>query len=393
VFFLKSAICFFIFPQINNALILREKERERDLEIHTPRNSTMSSRGGGGGGHPGGCTIFVGNLPYDIRERELDDLFYKFGRITHIKIPRCNHPPAFAFIEFEDKRDAEDAQYYRDGYEFDGNRLRVEISKGSSYGGGGGGREDRGGGRGGGGGGGRFGADERGRGSFDRPRRTDFCVIVRNLPPRASWQDLKDFFRRSGKVTYANAFVDSNTGEQIGEVDFEYLTDAENACDDCDGIEFENRFGVSKIQCDLKNYRKERGGMKGGYDDQDGRDGRGGGKRYSNDEDDYRYDDKINDKKNNRESSGKKRGRSRSRSYSRSRSRSPSPGEKKRRSDKYQRGRSRSRSRSPPRGGRDEDDGDAKNDYKKKSSRGTYSRSPSPRDNRGAYRSSPRDVD
>jgi arginine/serine-rich splicing factor 1/9 len=359
----------------------------------------MSSRGGGGGGQPGGCTIFVGNLPYDIRERELDDLFYKFGRIAHIKIPRCNHPPAFAFIEFEDKRDAEDAQYYRDGYEFDGNRLRVEISKGSSYGGGGGGgREDRGrGGGGGGGGGGRFGADERGRGgggggrgSFDRPRRTDFCVIVRNLPPRASWQDLKDFFRRSGKVTYANAFVDSNTGEQIGEVDFEYLTDAENACDDCDGIEFENRFGVSKIQCDLKNYRKERGGMKGGYDDQDGR---GGGKRYSNDEDDYRYDDKINDKKNNRESSGKKRGRSRSRSYSRSRSRSPSPGEKKSRSDKYQRGRSRSRSRSPPRGGRDEDDGDAKNDYKKKSSRGTYSRSPSPRDNRGAYRSSPREVD
>ena len=36
-------------------------------------------------------------------------------------------------------------------------------------------------------------------------------------------------------MTYANAFVDSKTGEQIGEVDFEYLTDAENACDDCEG--------------------------------------------------------------------------------------------------------------------------------------------------------------
>ena len=227
----------------------------------------------------------------------------------HIKLPRCNHPPAFAFIEFEDKRDAEDAQYYRDGYEFDGNRLRVEISKGSSGGGGfGGTRDDRGGGGGGRGGGGRFGgsADERGggrggRGSFERPRRTDFCVVVRNLPPRASWQDLKDFFRRSGKVTYANAFIDSNTGEQIGEVDFEYLTDAENACDDCDGIEFENRFGVSKIQCDLKSFKKEGGGGK---------------RRYSNDEDAYRNNNNINSKK---ESSGKKRGRS----YSRSRSPSP----------------------------------------------------------------------
>ena len=57
-------------------------------------------------------------------------MFYKYGRIVHIKLPRCNHPPAFAFIEFEDKRDAEDAQYYRDGYEFDGNRLRVRLVKG-----------------------------------------------------------------------------------------------------------------------------------------------------------------------------------------------------------------------------------------------------------------------
>ena len=74
------------------------------------------SRGGGGGNNNNNNTIFVGNLPLDIRERELDDLFYKYGRIVHIKLPRCNHPPAFAFIEFEDKRDAEDAQYYRDGY-------------------------------------------------------------------------------------------------------------------------------------------------------------------------------------------------------------------------------------------------------------------------------------
>ena len=57
-------------------------------------------------------------------------MFYKFGRIEYIKIPRCSHPPAFAFVEFEDRRDAEDAAYARDGYEFDGSKLRVEISKG-----------------------------------------------------------------------------------------------------------------------------------------------------------------------------------------------------------------------------------------------------------------------
>ena len=39
--------------------------------------------------------IYVGNLPMDVRERELDDIFYKFGRITDIAIRRPNRPPAF----------------------------------------------------------------------------------------------------------------------------------------------------------------------------------------------------------------------------------------------------------------------------------------------------------
>ena len=63
--------------------------------------------------------IYVGNLPRDVRERELDDLFYKFGRISEITIKG-----PFAFISFEDSRDAEDAVHGRDGYDFAGGRLR-----------------------------------------------------------------------------------------------------------------------------------------------------------------------------------------------------------------------------------------------------------------------------
>nr|GMD81747.1 serine/arginine-rich splicing factor SR34A-like isoform X1 [Ipomoea batatas] len=48
-------------------------------------------------------TIYVGNLPADIKEREVEDLFYKF----------------------ENALDAEDAIRGRDGYNFDGCRLRV----------------------------------------------------------------------------------------------------------------------------------------------------------------------------------------------------------------------------------------------------------------------------
>jgi len=84
------------------------------------------------------CRIFVGNLPIDIREREVEDLFYKYGRIRDIDLKTPSRPPAFAFVTFDDHRDAEDAIYGRDGYSFDGARLRVEISKGdrAKFGGG-----------------------------------------------------------------------------------------------------------------------------------------------------------------------------------------------------------------------------------------------------------------
>jgi RNA recognition motif-containing protein len=46
----------------------------------------------------------AGNLPLDVRERELDDLFYKYGRIRGIDLKTPSRPPAFAFVDFEDPR-------------------------------------------------------------------------------------------------------------------------------------------------------------------------------------------------------------------------------------------------------------------------------------------------
>ena len=45
----------------------------------------------------------------DVKESEIDDLFYKYGRIRDIEIKRPQRPPAFCFISFDDYRDAEDA--------------------------------------------------------------------------------------------------------------------------------------------------------------------------------------------------------------------------------------------------------------------------------------------
>jgi arginine/serine-rich splicing factor 1/9 len=54
--------------------------------------------------------------------------------IRDIELKTPSRPPAFAFVSFEHYLDAEDAIRNRDGVEFEGNRLRVEMSRSSDYG-------------------------------------------------------------------------------------------------------------------------------------------------------------------------------------------------------------------------------------------------------------------
>ena len=46
-------------------------------------------------------------------------------RIIEIDLKLPSRPPAFAFVEFDSARAAEDAVAGRDGYDFHGDRLRV----------------------------------------------------------------------------------------------------------------------------------------------------------------------------------------------------------------------------------------------------------------------------
>ena len=161
-----------------------EKERERmPLYPETGNNDAK---------------IYVGNLPSDTRTRDLEDIFYKFGKIVDVDLHNNRKPP-FAFIEFEDPMDAADAVRSRDNYNFDGFRIRVEFPRASnrrSYGEGSRGY--------GGGGGGGYG--DRGR-QFVR-RQKGYQCLVSGLPPSGSWQDLKDHFREAGDVSFTDAFRD-----------------------------------------------------------------------------------------------------------------------------------------------------------------------------------------
>ncbi|ONK75820.1 uncharacterized protein A4U43_C03F20910 [Asparagus officinalis] len=93
-------------------------------------------------------------------------------------------------FQFESARDADDAVRGRDGYNFDGYRLRVELAhggrgrsssssfgRGSSYGSGGGSK---------------YGISRRSEYRVYLKTLTHivFAVVVRGLPPTASWQHL-----------------------------------------------------------------------------------------------------------------------------------------------------------------------------------------------------------
>ena len=51
------------------------------------------------------CRLYVGNLPDDIRVRDLEDVFYKYGSVkdVELKLPKGRGSP-YAFVEFDDPR-------------------------------------------------------------------------------------------------------------------------------------------------------------------------------------------------------------------------------------------------------------------------------------------------
>ncbi|KAM4706584.1 serine/arginine-rich splicing factor 9-like [Discoglossus pictus] len=184
---------------------------DRFMEVTEPLTSVSEDdlitgeavRAGSGDGR-----IYVGNFPADVREKELELLFHRYGRIQSVELKNRGGSSSspFAFISFQDPRDAEDAVFARNGYDFGSCRLRVEFPRPFR------GSRGDGGGSGGGSGGG-YGAP---RGRNGPPsRRSEFRVLVSGLPPSGSWQDLKDHMREAGNVCYADV-------EFIRKEDMEY---------------------------------------------------------------------------------------------------------------------------------------------------------------------------
>lgn len=301
---------------------------------------------------PSGCRVYIGNIPKDTREKDLERFFRHYGRLRDVLVK-----PGYGFVEFEDYRDADDAVYEMNGKELLGERVSVEIARGT--------RRDR--------------SWDRGSSrrapwldKYGPPTRTEYRIIVENLSTRVSWQDLKDMMRREADVTYADAHKDRRNE---GIVEFLTRRDMERAIDKFDGQEINGRkikmvedraarrhrsYSRSRTRSRSNSRSRSRGRRSradGRRKDSRSRSRSGGAKRKASRSRSRSVDDK---KKAARSRSGSERKDSRSRSRtpkkekkSASKSRSRSDSRRSRSEEKETNGRSRSNSRSSRSGDRD----------------------------------------
>uniref|UniRef100_A0A3P9HGI0 Serine and arginine rich splicing factor 4 n=1 Tax=Oryzias latipes TaxID=8090 RepID=A0A3P9HGI0_ORYLA len=165
--------------------------------------------------------VYIGRLSYRAREKDVERFFKGYGKILEVDLKN-----GYGFVEFDDPRDADDAVYDLNGKELCGERVIVEHTKGP--------RRDGGYGGGGRSGYGRWG----GRDRYGPPVRTDYRLIVENLSSRCSWQDLKDYMRQAGEVTYA----DTHKGRRNeGVIEFRQYSDMKRALEKLDGTEVNGR--------------------------------------------------------------------------------------------------------------------------------------------------------
>jgi RNA recognition motif-containing protein len=101
--------------------------------------------------------LYVGNLPHQMTEEQLQTLFAEAGEVSSAKIitdRQTGQPRGFGFVEMETKVEGQRAISMLNGKEVDGRALAVNEARPQQSSFGGGGRGGGGGGRGGGGGGG-----------------------------------------------------------------------------------------------------------------------------------------------------------------------------------------------------------------------------------------------
>jgi arginine/serine-rich splicing factor 4/5/6 len=67
--------------------------------------------------------VYVGGLSHRSRERDLEKLFQKYGKIREVSLKN-----GYAFVEFDDDRDADDAVHELSGRTYMGDRCVLLLT-------------------------------------------------------------------------------------------------------------------------------------------------------------------------------------------------------------------------------------------------------------------------
>ncbi|KAI0032819.1 hypothetical protein K488DRAFT_49015 [Vararia minispora EC-137] len=181
--------------------------------------------------------LYLGKLPPDARSEEVTKIFDGYGKIVDCKVMT-----GFGFVEFDSSRDAEDAVQQFNGKSFMGQNIVVEFAKESRP------RRDPY-------------LDDRARAR----RPPGIRVVVTGISRDTSWQDLKDFGREAGSVSFAD--IDRDLPGQ-GVLEYLVRDDAERAVKELDGKDLRGQPVRVQMGDDrgADNYRRDDRGYDRGYD-------------------------------------------------------------------------------------------------------------------------------
>ncbi|KAI9254953.1 hypothetical protein EDC94DRAFT_617883 [Helicostylum pulchrum] len=129
------------------------------------------------------CRVYVGNLPFEVSWHQLKDFMREAGQVVHVDILKMPNGKSkgCGVVEYRHPEDAKRAIHIMNKAEFMGRPVFV--------------REDR---------------EYENAGPPKDPRDApDDCrLLVSNLPLNASWQDMKDLFRKAGRVLHTDIHTD-----------------------------------------------------------------------------------------------------------------------------------------------------------------------------------------
>lgn len=77
-------------------------------------------------------TIYVGNIPFNLREEDLQNVFAVYGTVTSVKIVKdrmTGRSKGFAFVEMANHNEGQEAVSRVNGQEVGGRQLKVNEAK------------------------------------------------------------------------------------------------------------------------------------------------------------------------------------------------------------------------------------------------------------------------